>query len=54
MWRVAYDRATERIRGVSKGAGLPRQFRNMVDLMQDENETDGGKQHEMRAEQPEH
>ena len=35
-------------------AGLPRQFRNMIDLMQYENETDGGKQHEMRAEQPEY
>lgn len=51
---VAYDRAIKRMRGVSGARGLPRQFRNMIDLMQYENKTDGGKQHEMRAEQPEY
>ena len=43
-------RAFERLRGVLATRGLPRRFRDVVDLVQYENETDGGKQHEMRAE----
>ena len=51
---VGNDHAFDRLRGACCEAGLPRNFRNMIDLMQYKNKTDGGKQHEMRAEQPEY